>query len=62
MHDRTTCGIRHFRLGIVIVYNLIIKFVSLTSDGEAEASYTATVSVHWRKPRHSIETLTKTDK
>jgi len=37
----TTCAIRHFRLGIVIIYKLIIKFVPLSNGSEAEASYSA---------------------
>jgi len=32
-----TCGIRHFRLGILIIYKLIIKVVPLSSDSEAES-------------------------
>jgi hypothetical protein len=29
-----TCGIRHFRLNILIIYKLIIKLVSLSNDNE----------------------------
>ena len=34
-----TRGICHFRLSILIIYNLTIKFASLMSDGEGETSY-----------------------
>jgi len=54
-NETPTCGIRHFRLSILIIYKLIIKVVSLSSDGEAETAYTATVGGNARKKKLTIK-------